>query len=201
MHTGGKPYQSFSVQDWTGSTSLVLYKTAYVVCCLLFVFMHRYLLCKYKEPEAVILHVDSKSANLGPRLIFVSKFYLLHTLFELRLLSKFQNYSPRNTWVIKENVWTKWGERTIALYKTAYVVCSLFSVLVNYARLSSPKPNKARQCRFAHQPRINFSRTWANFYFEICRKSLHFSPKCVHWFWTIIREIKLRSTLHPLHGL
>ena len=36
--------------------------------------MYRYLLCKYREPEAVILHVDSKSANLGPRLIFVSKF-------------------------------------------------------------------------------------------------------------------------------
>ena len=64
----------FKVQakGWIGV--LVLYKTAYVVCCLLFVIMHRYLLCKYKEPEAVILHVDSKSANLGPRLIFVSKF-------------------------------------------------------------------------------------------------------------------------------
>ena len=36
--------------------------------------MHGYLLCKYKEPEAVILHVDSKSANLGPRLSFISKF-------------------------------------------------------------------------------------------------------------------------------
>ena len=46
----------------------------FVVCCLLFVFMHRYLLCKYKELEAVILHVDSKSANLGPRLILISKF-------------------------------------------------------------------------------------------------------------------------------
>ena len=45
-----------------------------VVCCVFWLRMHGYLLCKYKEPEAVILHVDSKSANLGPRLIFVSKF-------------------------------------------------------------------------------------------------------------------------------
>ena len=55
-------------------SSLLLYKTVYVVCCMFWLRMHGYLLCKYKEPEAVILHVDSKSANLGPRLIFVSKF-------------------------------------------------------------------------------------------------------------------------------
>ena len=45
-----------------------------VLCSVFWLIMHRYLLCKYKEPEAVILHVDSKSANLGPRLILFRNF-------------------------------------------------------------------------------------------------------------------------------
>ena len=81
------------------------------------------------------------------------------------------------------------------------VVCCVLFVVAIFSPLSSPKPNKARQCHFAHRPKMNYSRPTANFYFEFFRKSPHFSPKCVQWFWTIIREIKLRSTLHPLHGL
>ena len=46
----------------------------FVVCCLLFVIMHRYLLCKYTKLDYVVLHTDPKSSTLGPRLIFISKF-------------------------------------------------------------------------------------------------------------------------------
>ena len=53
---------------------LLLYKTACVVCCVLWLYFHRYLLCKYKKSEAVVVHADPKSATLGPRLIFISKF-------------------------------------------------------------------------------------------------------------------------------
>ena len=44
-----------------------------VVCCMFWLRMHGYLLCKYKTPEVVVLHTDPKSATLGPRLIFISK--------------------------------------------------------------------------------------------------------------------------------
>ena len=79
-----------------------------VVCCVFWLILRRYLLKAKTTYDSEILHVDLKSTDLGPQLIFVSNFF---------------------------------------------------------------------------------------------RKSPHFSPKCVQWFWTIIREIKLRSTLHPLHGL
>ena len=59
------------------------------------------------------------------------------------------------------------------------VVCCLLFVLVNYAPLSSPKPNKARQWDYVYRPKINYSRPSANFHFEIFRKSPLFSPKCV----------------------
>ena len=74
----------------------------------------------------------------------------------------------------------------LVLYKTAYVVCCLLCVVccvlfvvVNYAPLSSPKPNKVRQWDYVYRPKINYSRPSANFYFEIFRKSPLFSPKCV----------------------
>ena len=55
----------------------------------------------------------------------------------------------------------------------------MLCVVVIDVPLSPPKPKKARQCRFGYRPEINYSRTWANFHFEIFRKSPLFSPKCV----------------------
>ena len=62
----------FSVNDCKGV--LVLYKTAYVVCCVFWLYFHRYLLKAEATLDNEILHVDSKSTDLGPQLIFVSKF-------------------------------------------------------------------------------------------------------------------------------
>ena len=45
-----------------------------VVCCLFWLFMCRYLLKAEATLDNEILHVDSKSTDLGPQLIFVSKF-------------------------------------------------------------------------------------------------------------------------------
>ena len=53
---------------------LVLYKTAYVLCCVFWLIMCRYLLKAEATLDNEILHVDSKSTDLGPQLIFVSKF-------------------------------------------------------------------------------------------------------------------------------
>ena len=36
--------------------------------------MHRYLLRNHRKLGNVVLHTDPKSATLGPRLIFISKF-------------------------------------------------------------------------------------------------------------------------------
>ena len=57
-----------------------------VVWGMFWLRMHGYLLRKYKTPEAVVLHVDPKSATLGPRLIFISK----KTPFEPRPVSVFK---------------------------------------------------------------------------------------------------------------
>ena len=46
----------------------------FVVCCLLWLIMHRYLLRNQTNLDNGILHTDPKSTTLGPRLIFVSKF-------------------------------------------------------------------------------------------------------------------------------
>ena len=45
----------------------------YVLCCWFWLYFHRYLLCKYKTSEAVVVHADPKLATLGPRHIFISK--------------------------------------------------------------------------------------------------------------------------------
>ena len=56
------------------SYHLVLYKTAYVVCCVLWLIMHRYLLRNQTKLDNGIMHTVPKSTTLGPQLIFVSKF-------------------------------------------------------------------------------------------------------------------------------
>ena len=53
---------------------LVLYKTAYVVCCLFWLFMWSYLLRNQGKLDNVVLHTDPKSTTLGPQLSFISKF-------------------------------------------------------------------------------------------------------------------------------
>ena len=68
---------------------------------------------------------------------------------------------------------------TKLLYRREEIKLPMLYVIFLDVPLSSPKPNKARQRPFAHRPKMNFSRTWANFYFEIFRKSPLFSPKCV----------------------
>ena len=62
-------------------SSLLLYKTVYVVCCVLCVVcgmfwlrMHGYLLRNQTKLDNHIVHTVPKSTNLGPQLIFVSKF-------------------------------------------------------------------------------------------------------------------------------
>ena len=64
----------FKVQTkgWTGV--LVLYKTAYVVCCLFWLIMHRYLLRNQTKLGNGILYTVPKSTTLGPQLIFIAKF-------------------------------------------------------------------------------------------------------------------------------
>ena len=102
-------------------------------------------------------------------------------------------YKPEGFSLIAQNRWTEFQNLNtnnlnlmqhrahyhLVLYKTAYVVCCLLFVVAIFSPLSSPKPNKARQCHFAHRPKMNYSRPSANFYFEIFRKSPLFSPKCV----------------------
>ena len=61
----------FSVNDCKGV--LVLYKTAYVVCCVFWLYFHRYLLRNQRKLDNVVLHTDPKSTTLGPQLIFISK--------------------------------------------------------------------------------------------------------------------------------
>ena len=46
----------------------------YVVCCMFWLRMHGYLLRNHRKLGNVVLHTDPKSATLGPRLIFISKF-------------------------------------------------------------------------------------------------------------------------------
>ena len=46
----------------------------YVVCCLFWLRIHGYLLRNQGKLDNVVLHTDPKSATLGPRLIFISKF-------------------------------------------------------------------------------------------------------------------------------
>ena len=55
---------------------LLLYKTAYVVCvcCVFWLYFHRYLLRNQTKLDNVVLHTDPKSTTLGPQLIFISKF-------------------------------------------------------------------------------------------------------------------------------
>ena len=64
----------FKVQTkgWIGV--LVLYKTAYVVCSLLWLYFHRYLLRNQRKLDNGIMYTLPKSTTLGPRLIFISKF-------------------------------------------------------------------------------------------------------------------------------
>ena len=57
--------------DWCSSLN---YKTMYVVCCMFWLRMHGYLLRNQGNLDNVVLHTDPKSATLGPRLIFISKF-------------------------------------------------------------------------------------------------------------------------------
>ncbi len=47
-----------------------------------------------------------------------------------------------------------------------YIKLCMLCVLVKDAWLSPPKPKKARHCRFAHRPKINYSRPSANFYLK-----------------------------------
>ena len=44
------------------------------VCCLLWLYFHRYLLRNQTKLDNVVLHTDPKSTTLGPQLIFISKF-------------------------------------------------------------------------------------------------------------------------------
>ena len=46
----------------------------YVVCCLFWLYFHRYLLKAEATLDNEIVHVDSESTTLGPQLIFVSIF-------------------------------------------------------------------------------------------------------------------------------
>ena len=46
----------------------------FVVCCLLFVIMHRYILQNQTKLDNRIMYTLPKSPTLGPRLIFISKF-------------------------------------------------------------------------------------------------------------------------------
>ena len=46
----------------------------FVVCCLFWLYFHRYLLQNQTKLDNDILHTDLKSTNLGPQLIFISKF-------------------------------------------------------------------------------------------------------------------------------
>ena len=45
----------------------------YVVCCLFWLYFHRYLLRNQRKLDNVVLHTDPKSTTLGPQLIFISK--------------------------------------------------------------------------------------------------------------------------------
>ena len=65
-------YFKVQAKGWIGV--LVLYKTVYVVCCVFWLRMHGYLLRNQRKLDNVVLHTDPKSATLGPRLIFISKF-------------------------------------------------------------------------------------------------------------------------------
>ena len=44
-----------------------------VVCCVLWLYFHRYLLWNQTNLDNGILHTDPKSTTLGPQLIFISK--------------------------------------------------------------------------------------------------------------------------------
>ena len=54
--------------------NLLLYKTAYVLCCVFWLIMCRYLLRNQTKLDNIILHTDPKSTTLGPQLILISKF-------------------------------------------------------------------------------------------------------------------------------
>ena len=54
--------------------NLVLNKTAYVVCCVFWLYFSRYLLRNQRKVDNVVLHTDPKSTTLGPQLIFISNF-------------------------------------------------------------------------------------------------------------------------------